>query len=168
MWHVRPHNSHTQYTSGVMSVLVNLASYLSSSCWFAFHSQNVFVVSRCWMNGTPKALLAHYFTNMTTLVVLVCSGIVMLVLVYRQIRTRDEWKQNRVAFFSIWGLSCLFGTTWGLTFLDYGPLSDFILFLSCILNSFQGQCLAYTVSVQHSYTVDLIPLQMLYTEFRLC
>lgn len=92
----------------------------------------------CWMNGTPKALLAHYFTNMTTLAVLVCSGIVMLIIVYRQIRTRDEWRQNRVAFFSIWGLSCLFGTTWGLTFLDYGPLSDVILFLSCILNSFQG------------------------------
>lgn len=108
------------------------------------------------MNGTPKALLAHYFTNMTTLVALVCSGIVMLLLVYRQIRTRDEWRQNRVAFFSIWGLSCLFGTTWGLTFLDYGPLSDVILFLSCILNSFQGQCLAYTVSVQHSHTVQLI------------
>ncbi|XP_073320069.1 adhesion G-protein coupled receptor G1-like [Pagrus major] len=92
----------------------------------------------CWMKVNPKALLAHYFTNMTTLVVLVCSGIVMLFLVYRQIRTRDEWRQNRVAFLSIWGLSCLFGTAWGLTFLDFGPLSDFITFLFCILNSFQG------------------------------
>ncbi|KAM8762935.1 adhesion G-protein coupled receptor G1 isoform 1-T2 [Acanthopagrus schlegelii] len=92
----------------------------------------------CWMKETPKALLAHYFTNMTTLVVLVISGTMMLLLVYRQIRTRDEWRQNRVAFLSIWGLSCLFGATWGLTFLDYGPLSDFILFLFCILNSFQG------------------------------
>ncbi|TMS13436.1 Adhesion G-protein coupled receptor G4 [Larimichthys crocea] len=62
----------------------------------------------------------------------------MLFLVYRQIRTRDEWKQNRVAFLSIWGLSCLFGITWGLTFLDFGPFSEFALFLSCILNSFQG------------------------------
>ncbi|XP_042340256.1 adhesion G-protein coupled receptor G5-like [Plectropomus leopardus] len=92
----------------------------------------------CWMTTTYSALLAHYFTNMTVLVILVSSGIVMLFLVYRKIRTRDEWRQNRVAFFSIWGLSCLFGTTWGLTFLDFGPLSDFILFLSCTLNSFQG------------------------------
>ncbi|XP_031702201.1 adhesion G-protein coupled receptor G5-like [Anarrhichthys ocellatus] len=92
----------------------------------------------CWMKNTHKALLAHYFTNMTVLAILVSSGVVMLFLVYREIRTRDEWRQNRVAFLSIWGLSCLFGTSWGLTFLDFGPLSDVVLFLSCILNSFQG------------------------------
>ncbi|XP_042273108.1 adhesion G-protein coupled receptor G1 isoform X2 [Thunnus maccoyii] len=92
----------------------------------------------CWMKNNKKAWLAHYFTNMTVLAILVISGIVMLVLVYREIHTRNEWKQNRVAFLSIWGLSCLFGTTWGLTFLDFTPLSDCILFLSCILNSFQG------------------------------
>uniref|UniRef100_A0A8D0ASE6 Adhesion G protein-coupled receptor G1 n=1 Tax=Sander lucioperca TaxID=283035 RepID=A0A8D0ASE6_SANLU len=92
----------------------------------------------CWMKENHEALLAHYFTTMTILAVLVSSGIVMLFLVYREIRTREEWRQSRVAFLSIWGLSCLFGTTWGLTFLDFGPLSDFVLFLSCILNSFQG------------------------------
>ncbi|XP_032371313.1 adhesion G-protein coupled receptor G1 isoform X2 [Etheostoma spectabile] len=92
----------------------------------------------CWMKENHEALLAHYFTTMTILAVLVFSGVVMLFLVYKEIRTRDEWRQNRVAFLSIWGLSCLFGTTWGLTFLDFGPLSDFVLFLSCILNSFQG------------------------------
>ena len=93
------------------------------------------------MKATRKALLAHYFTNMTVLTILVVSGIVMLFLVFREIRTRDEWKQNRVAFFSIWGLSCLFGTTWGLALINIEPLSDFIHFLFCILNSFQGMCL---------------------------
>lgn len=97
-----------------------------------------FHVSRCWMKTNSRALLAHYVTNVTLLAILVSSGLVMLCLVYREIRNRDEWRQNRVAFLSIWGLSCLFGTTWGLTFLDFGPLADFILFLSCILNSFQG------------------------------
>lgn len=92
----------------------------------------------CWMKSSSKAMLAHYCTNMTLLGLLFCSGLVMLCMVYRQIRTRDEWKQNRVAFFSIWGLSCLFGTSWCLTFLDIGSLSPFVLFLSCILNSFQG------------------------------
>ncbi|MEQ2224260.1 hypothetical protein ILYODFUR_005674 [Ilyodon furcidens] len=93
----------------------------------------------CWIKVTDqRALLAHYFTTMTILAILVSSGVIMLFLVYWKIRTRDEWKQNRVAFLSIWGLSCLFGTTWGLTFLNYDPLSDFILFLSCFLNSFQG------------------------------
>ncbi|XP_054626522.1 adhesion G-protein coupled receptor G1 [Dunckerocampus dactyliophorus] len=92
----------------------------------------------CWMKKNDAALLAHYFTNLTFLAILVSAGLVMLFLVYREIRPRDEWRKNRVAFFSIWGLSCLYGTTWGLTFLDFGPFSDFILFLSCILNSFQG------------------------------
>uniref|UniRef100_A0A8C6WEH2 Adhesion G protein-coupled receptor G1 n=1 Tax=Neogobius melanostomus TaxID=47308 RepID=A0A8C6WEH2_9GOBI len=92
----------------------------------------------CWMQNNQKALLAHYVTNMTLLGILVTSGLVMLFLVYREIRNRDEWRQNRVAFLSIWGLSCLFGTTWGLTFLDFGPLTDVVLFVSCILNSLQG------------------------------
>ncbi|KAF3833139.1 hypothetical protein F7725_026804 [Dissostichus mawsoni] len=92
----------------------------------------------CWMKENDKALLAHYFTNMTVTAVLVSSGFVMLFMVYRKIRNRDEWRQNRKAFLSIWGLSCLFGTTWGLTFLDFGPLADFMLFVSCILNSLQG------------------------------
>ncbi|KAL6112691.1 uncharacterized protein ACO6RY_11142 [Pungitius sinensis] len=92
----------------------------------------------CWMKDTPKALLAHYFTNMTALAVLVISGLVMLFLVYRKIRIRDEWRQNHVAFLSIWGLSCLYGTSWGLTFLDFGPLSDIILYRFCILNALLG------------------------------
>ena len=98
------------------------------------------------MKDNHKALLAHYFTTMTILVIVVLSGIVMLFLVYRKIRVRVEWRKNCVAFLSIWGLSCLYGTSWGLTFLDFGPLSDFVLFLSCILNSFQGQYKQASVS----------------------
>ncbi|XP_059927742.1 adhesion G-protein coupled receptor G5-like isoform X2 [Gadus macrocephalus] len=92
----------------------------------------------CWMRNTPQALLAHYLINISMLVGLVSSGLLMLFLVYWKIRTRNEWRHKKVAFLSIWGLSCLFGTTWGLGFLDFGPLSTFVLFLSCILNSFQG------------------------------
>ncbi|KAL3992629.1 large subunit ribosomal protein L21 [Sarotherodon galilaeus] len=95
----------------------------------------------CWMKldiNETKDWLAFCLTNMTILALLVSSGLVMLFLVYRQIRTRDEWKQNRVAFLSIWGLSCLYGTTWGLAFLKFEPISTFILFITCILNSFQG------------------------------
>lgn len=106
------------------------------------------------MTDTHQAWLAHYFTTLTILAILVSTGIVMLFLVYRKIRARDEWRQNRVAFLSIWGLSCLFGTTWGLTFLDFGPLSDFILFLFCILNSFQGLCLWCYVPVKNMQTSD--------------
>ncbi|XP_061602657.1 adhesion G-protein coupled receptor G1 [Cololabis saira] len=92
----------------------------------------------CWMKVNPKARLAHYLTNLTLLAVLVLSGSVLLVLMYRKIRTRAEWRQNRVTALSMWGLILLFGTSWGLAFLDFGPLSDFVLFLFCFLNSFQG------------------------------
>lgn len=90
------------------------------------------------MKTTPEALLAYYITNIPILIILVLSGLVMLFMVYREIKTRVEWRKNRVAFLSIWGLSCLFGTTWGLTFLDFGPFSDFVSFISCFLNAFQG------------------------------
>ncbi|XP_028999840.1 adhesion G-protein coupled receptor G5-like [Betta splendens] len=92
----------------------------------------------CWMTDTEQALLAHYLTNIPIMIVLVLSGGVMLFVIYREIKPRAEWSKNRVAFLSIWGLSCLFGTTWGLALLDFGPLPDFVLFVSCTLNSFQG------------------------------
>uniref|UniRef100_A0A3B4ACT3 Uncharacterized protein n=1 Tax=Periophthalmus magnuspinnatus TaxID=409849 RepID=A0A3B4ACT3_9GOBI len=92
----------------------------------------------CWMTDNDNALLAHYVINLTLLAIVVSSGLVMLFLVYREIRNRAEWRQNRVAFFSIWGLSVLFGTTWILNFLNFGPFTDFIHFVSTILNSFQG------------------------------
>lgn len=113
-------------------------------------------VSRCWMTDTKEAWLAHYFTNIPLMIVLVLSGSVMLCVIYREIRTRAEWSKNRVAFLSIWGLSCLFGTTWGLALLDFGPLSDFVLFVSCILNSFQGE-----FSLFHfKYRVSFITFQV--------
>ncbi|XP_029986847.1 adhesion G-protein coupled receptor G5-like [Sphaeramia orbicularis] len=92
----------------------------------------------CGMKYNNKALLAHYCTTVMVVAILFLSGLVMLFLVYRQIRTRDEWKQKKVAFLSIWGLSCLFGTMWGLAFAIIGPFTDFIRFVSVILTSFQG------------------------------
>ncbi|XP_062327668.1 adhesion G-protein coupled receptor G1 [Osmerus eperlanus] len=92
----------------------------------------------CWMVTSDSALMAHYLTNLLFLTLVVLSGLLMLGLVMKKIQNRPEWKKNRVAFLSIWGLSCLFGTTWGLGFLDFGPLSDVVHFSFCILNSFQG------------------------------
>ncbi|XP_042358322.1 adhesion G-protein coupled receptor G5-like [Plectropomus leopardus] len=88
----------------------------------------------CWMKQTHKAMLAHYCTSVTIPATLVFSGILMLFAVCREIHTTDEWRQNLMAFLSIWGLIFLFGTTWSLTFLDFGP----IFFRTCIFNSFQG------------------------------
>lgn len=109
----------------------------------------LFVVSRCWMKDNDKALLAHYVINLTVLVIVVVSGLVMLFLVYQKIRNRAEWKQKRMAFLSMWGLSCLYGTTWGLIFLSSGHLSAFFIFIFCFLNSFQGRCLKNIVSVKY-------------------
>ncbi|XP_019910690.1 adhesion G-protein coupled receptor G5 isoform X1 [Esox lucius] len=105
----------------------------------------------CWMNISPGSvgLLAHYLTNMTLMAAVVLSGFVMLLLVLRKIKKRDEWRRNRTAFLSIWGLSCLFGTTWGLGLLDFGPLSEFVLFIFCILNSLQGFFLMLRFYILH-------------------
>ncbi|XP_059385744.1 adhesion G-protein coupled receptor G5-like isoform X1 [Carassius carassius] len=92
----------------------------------------------CWMLENEKSLLAHYIINVGLLAVVVSSGAIMLFLVVREIRNRPDWKKIHVAFLSIWGLTCLFGTTWGLGFLDFGPMSETILFLFCIINSLQG------------------------------
>lgn len=92
----------------------------------------------CWMLENDKSLLAHYIINVGLLAVVVSSGAVMLFLVVREIHNRPDWKKTHVAFLSIWGLTCLFGTTWGLGFLDFGPVSETILFLFCIINSLQG------------------------------
>ncbi|ROJ33175.1 Adhesion G-protein coupled receptor G1 [Anabarilius grahami] len=92
----------------------------------------------CWMLEGDKSLLAHYIINIGLLAVVVSSGAVMLFLVVKEIRNRPEWKKIHVSFLSIWGLTCLFGTMWGLGFLDFGPLSEAALFLFCIINSLQG------------------------------
>ncbi|KAB5558751.1 hypothetical protein PHYPO_G00020870 [Pangasianodon hypophthalmus] len=91
----------------------------------------------CWMTDSPAALMAHFIINTGLLVVVVSSGLVMLFLVFRKIRHRDEWRTNRVAFLSIWGLSCLFGSTWVLAFFS-SEASETVLFLFCIINSLQG------------------------------
>lgn len=118
---------------------------------------------RCWLKDNNKAWLAHYFTTMTILVALVFSGLVMLYSVFRQIRSREEWRQNRVAFLSMWGLSCLFGTTWVLAFLSFGPFSQFFVFLFCILNSFQGLHMQNAISPYSS--IFLSPLSGVYTVY---
>lgn len=95
---------------------------------------------RCWMTDSRSAVMAHFIINMGLLAAVVISGIIMLVLVFRKIRHRDEWRRNRVAFLSIWGLSCLFGSTWALAFFS-SEASETILFLFCIINSLQGEFL---------------------------
>lgn len=92
----------------------------------------------CWMLDNDNSRLAHYIINVGLLAVVVSSGAVMLFLVVKEIRNRPDWKKIHVAFLSIWGLTCLFGTTWGLGFLDFGPLSEATLFLFCVINSLQG------------------------------
>lgn len=88
------------------------------------------------MTESHAALLAHFIMNVGLLVAVVSSGCVMLFVVIKKIHNRHEWRRNRVAFLSIWGLSCLFGSTWMLIFFE--GLSETILFFFCIVNSLQG------------------------------
>lgn len=95
---------------------------------------------RCWMTDSSSALIAHYVINTGLLLMVVSSGLVMLLLVFRKIRHRNEWRTNCMTFLSIWGLSCLFGSTWAVIFIPSGT-SETSLFLFCIINSLQGEFL---------------------------
>ncbi|XP_052458034.1 adhesion G-protein coupled receptor G5 [Carassius gibelio] len=92
----------------------------------------------CWMLDSDKSRLAHCIIIFGLLAVVVISGAVMLFFVATKIHNRPEWKKNRIAFFSIWGLTCLFGTTWGLGLFSFVSLSEATLFLFCIINSCHG------------------------------
>uniref|UniRef100_A0A3B1JJZ5 Adhesion G protein-coupled receptor G1 n=1 Tax=Astyanax mexicanus TaxID=7994 RepID=A0A3B1JJZ5_ASTMX len=92
----------------------------------------------CWMTDSRPALLAHFILNLGFLAAVASSGCIMLLQVVRQVQNtkHKEWEQNRVKFLSIWGLSCLFGTTWTLAF---GTTSETVVFFFCIINSLQGE-----------------------------
>lgn len=91
---------------------------------------------RCWMKDNANAWLAHYMTNVGFLIILVSTGLVMLFVILGKIRKRDEWRKWKMAFLSIWGLSCLYGTTWVLGLFDaYCPVT----FLFAIINTLQGK-----------------------------
>ncbi|KAJ8358988.1 hypothetical protein SKAU_G00155130 [Synaphobranchus kaupii] len=92
----------------------------------------------CWIKDSSWGRPIHFITNVSFLVFVVFSGLIMLVLVLRKVQTLEEWRQNRISFLSIWGLSLLFGCTWGLGLLNFGPLSSVALFFFCIINSLQG------------------------------
>ncbi|XP_056123290.1 adhesion G-protein coupled receptor G5-like [Rhinichthys klamathensis goyatoka] len=86
----------------------------------------------CWMVDSDRSRLSHFLINIGLLAVVLSSGAVMLFFVARN---RPEWRKNRMAFLSIWGLTCLFGTTWGL--FNFVLLTEVTLFLFCI-NACQG------------------------------
>lgn len=91
------------------------------------------------MLNNEKSTLAHYIINVGLLIIVMSSGLVMLLYVVRKILKMPVLKNRYGIFLSIWGLTCLFGLTWGLSFLDFGPFSEATLFLFCIINSLQGE-----------------------------
>lgn len=99
-----------------------------------------FLTYRCWMLDSDNSRLVHYIIIIIGLLtVVVSSGTVMLFFVATKIRNWPEWRKNCMAFFSIWGLACLFGTTWGLGLFSIGPLSEASFFLFCMINSCLGE-----------------------------
>ncbi|XP_035275456.1 adhesion G protein-coupled receptor G3-like [Anguilla anguilla] len=92
----------------------------------------------CWIKDTWRGNLIHFITNVSFSVAVVFAGLVMLSLVLWMLLTRKEWGRTWSTFLSIWGLSCLFGCTWGLGLLLLAPPSRVATFLFCIINSLQG------------------------------
>ncbi|MBN3317924.1 AGRG2 protein, partial [Atractosteus spatula] len=88
----------------------------------------------CWIMKP----LVHYITNVSFFLVIFILNLAMLVYITNTIRKRGPWKENRIMLISVWGLTCLFGTTWGLAFLNFGALRVLAQIAFCIINSLQG------------------------------
>ncbi|XP_041048253.1 adhesion G-protein coupled receptor G2-like [Carcharodon carcharias] len=86
----------------------------------------------CWI--TNKTV--HYITNIAYFVLIFVGNTTMLIILcVKVIRLKGG---NEKSIFTILGLTCLLGTTYGIAFFSHGLQSVPALYLFCILNPLQG------------------------------
>lgn len=101
-----------------------------------------FLTSRCYITNEYNTL--YYIANIGYLAVVFAFNTFMLgvtVVKLMSIRSTSSPIEKRRAWkdiCTILGLSSLLGTTWGLAFFTFGPLSLPGLYFFCVLNSLQG------------------------------
>ncbi|XP_023647989.2 adhesion G-protein coupled receptor G5-like [Paramormyrops kingsleyae] len=121
----------------VVIILLCLGKYGQQTASFGQSSN----VTMCWITD----ILVHYIVNIGyyALVFLFTFTIFIIIvrrLVYFMGKNAGTSKagSGRADIFTIMGLCCLLGITWGFAFLSYGPLTIPALYIFTILNSFQG------------------------------
>ncbi|XP_034644560.1 adhesion G protein-coupled receptor G3 [Trachemys scripta elegans] len=100
-------------------------------------------VTLCWINSTH--VVVHYITNCSYFgLILLFNTLVLVVVAWKLFSLQrttagkeekiETWKRG----FTVLGLSCLLGATWGLAFFTYGTMSVPAAYLFTVLNSLQG------------------------------
>ncbi|XP_041077340.1 adhesion G-protein coupled receptor G2-like [Polyodon spathula] len=99
-------------------------------------------ITMCYVTNEYNTL--HYITNMGYLAVVLVFNISMLgvtvvkIISMRSTSSPTEKRRAWKDICTVLGLSSLLGTTWGLAFFTFGPLSLPGLYIFCVLNSLQG------------------------------
>ncbi|XP_061099498.1 adhesion G-protein coupled receptor G2-like isoform X2 [Conger conger] len=120
----------------VTSTLFGLGKYGS----LTINSDNEKPVKMCWIIDST----VHYVVNIGYYaVVFVFTFVVFIVIATRLMHTKQmeagaTKKGTRLNIFSILGLCCLLGITWGFAFFSHGPFRIPSYYIFTILNSFQG------------------------------
>ncbi|XP_038661926.1 adhesion G-protein coupled receptor G2-like [Scyliorhinus canicula] len=86
----------------------------------------------CWITNN----IVHYVTNVAYFILVFLGNTTMLIVVcVKVVRLKGGDKKS---IFTVLGLTCLLGITYGIAFFSYGPQSVPVLYLFCILNPLQG------------------------------
>ncbi|XP_059507510.1 uncharacterized protein LOC125459918 [Stegostoma tigrinum] len=86
----------------------------------------------CWI----KNKTVHYVTNVAYFALMFLGNSIMLLIVCVKVfRLKGT---DRKSVFSVLGLTCLLGITYGIAFFSHGPQSVLAMYLFCILNPLQG------------------------------
>ncbi|XP_048454228.1 adhesion G-protein coupled receptor G2 [Rhincodon typus] len=86
----------------------------------------------CWI----KNKTVHYVTNVAYFaLVFLGNSIMLLIVCVKVFRLKGR---DRKSVFTVLGLTCLLGITYGIAFFSHGPQSEPAMYLFCILNPLQG------------------------------
>uniref|UniRef100_UPI00398EB448 adhesion G-protein coupled receptor G2-like n=1 Tax=Pristiophorus japonicus TaxID=55135 RepID=UPI00398EB448 len=95
-------------------------------------NNNYSSTAMCWI--TNKTV--HYVTNVGYFLLTFLGNTIMLIILsVKVIRLKGD---NKKSIFTILGLTCLLGTTYGIALFSHGPMTIPAMYTFCILNPLQG------------------------------
>ncbi|XP_072373763.1 adhesion G-protein coupled receptor G2-like [Scyliorhinus torazame] len=117
--------------AGVISIIIGINTNFYGRHLIPVNG-NYNSTNMCWITND----IVHYVTNVAYFVLVFLGSTTMLIVVcVKVVRLKGGDKKS---IFTILGLTCLLGITYGIAFFSYGPQSVPVLYLFCILNPLQG------------------------------
>lgn len=144
---------------GIPAIIVSVSLAVKDKHFYGMTEMNMADSNQtsaiCWITDDSffYSLNLVYFTLIfifnSGILMAVASSICKMKQVFRNVKVGAQAKENSwrdpdrftescKSGFTVLGLTCLMGTTWGLAFLGSGYVNYPILYLFCILNATQG------------------------------